>query len=574
MIKNKRQNIKLITLAAILLVTLLMTRSFSIMNFVSVDEVNWLHRSATFYSGIKDMDFARTYVNPSPGVLTTWVGSLAFKIEFPQYRIARSSMLTSYSEFEKFIKWNGGNPLHILRTARVIMASFLICILIVTYYFAQRFFGLAAAFAGFMLIALDPFLAALTRTNHLDAPQAIFMFLSLMAILNYSFGGRRLGDLLVSGAAGGISILAKIPGFFIIPTVGILILVADFKSQKLEKSRDLKIYLRRVLKLVSPGLIWFLVLTIAIFALWPAMWVNPFGIPRQVFGVSSNFASTAVAAEDNRTPQKTAKSSVYYTRYIRGLYTRTSPIILFGIVFGIWCYLKRRTIFAVKNIRRGVLGLLLFAVIYFVGMTLPTKSSMKYLAPVFLAMDFFAGLGWYGLANELECLVKGKLSKVVPIVILTLAFSIQGIGIIDSFPYYFTYYNPMTGGFQAAAASGMVGVGEGLNLAGKYLADKPNSAELKVLSWYGEGPFSYYFDGRVGSVGSFDTSDRSWESVLERLQTVDYLVVYQNQKARNIPPELFEILAHEIPEFTAVIDGVEMAWVYKVSELDLPSFLP
>ena len=42
----------------------------------------------------------------------------------------------------------------------------------------------------------------------------------------------------------------------------------------------------------------------------------------------------------------------------------------------------------------------------------------------------------------------------------------------------------------------LIGWGEGLNLAGDYLDAKPDAADLTVTSWYGNGPFSFYFSGQ------------------------------------------------------------------------------
>ena len=70
------------------------------------------------------------------------------------------------------------------------------------------------------MISLDPFFIALSRMNHLDAPQAVFMFLSILALLKFLLRGNRWFDLVISGLAGGLAFLSKLPGIFILPAIG------------------------------------------------------------------------------------------------------------------------------------------------------------------------------------------------------------------------------------------------------------------------------------------------------------------------------------------------------------------
>jgi hypothetical protein len=107
-----------------------------------------------------------------------------------------------------------------------------------------------------------------------------------------------------------------------------------------------------------------------------------------------------------------------------------------------------------------------------------------------------------------------------------------------------------------------------LDQAGLYLMEKPESAQLKVMAWYGIGPLSYFFNGNVFPLYM---SNSEWTpEFIQRLGEMDYLVIYSNQKYRNQPPELFDMLAGITPEYTVSIDGAEYAWIYKVSDLPLP----
>jgi hypothetical protein len=165
----------------ILLLALLVPRLFQLDQFVAVDEVNWLQRSANFYSSFMTQDFSGTFVNRTPGVITTWIESAAFRIEMPYYGISKDAQRTNYYIFELALKELGKQPMDILPTARILMVLFLSGVLVFSFYYAMRVFGLVPALVGFLLLALDPFTTALTRISHLDAPQAILMLLSLFA---------------------------------------------------------------------------------------------------------------------------------------------------------------------------------------------------------------------------------------------------------------------------------------------------------------------------------------------------------------------------------------------------------
>ena len=58
--------------------------------YVTTDEVIWLMRSGNFYYALGQRDFAATYLTISPGVVTMWVETFAFLMEFPQYRDRKS----------------------------------------------------------------------------------------------------------------------------------------------------------------------------------------------------------------------------------------------------------------------------------------------------------------------------------------------------------------------------------------------------------------------------------------------------------------------------------------------------
>ena len=139
------------------------------------------------------------------------------------------------------------------------------------------------------------------------------------------------------------------------------------------------------------------------------------------------------------------------------------------------------------------------------------------------------------------------------------------VGTLQTFPYYISYYDPLLGGSKKAGETRFVGYGEGLDEAGRYLAQKPNADQLTAMAWYGNGCFSYYFPGKT----NYFNAHLSWADFLEKERS-DYLVVYTNQWYRRQPPELFDILERVKPEHSVWIDNIEYVRIYKVSDIPLP----
>jgi hypothetical protein len=540
---------------------------------VAVDEVNWLQRSANFYGSFMTRDYSGTFVNRTPGVITTWIESAAFRLEMPYYGISKEAQRTNYYIFELSLTELGKNPLEILHVARIFMVLFISGIVLISFYYAMRLFGLFPSLIGFLLLAFDPFITGLTRISHLDAPQAFLMVLCLLAFSNFVIVQERYPDLVVSGAAGGMALLAKLPGIFILP---VILALAGYMLWREYKAGQTRIG-RQVRKTFIILFIWFLVFCSVFFILWPAMWVDPLNTLSKVFVQVLRYSSTAtetvgigqIYIPDDVEPfgglslVEPDYSLNYFFRYPVFFMWRTTPIVLVGIVlfllFSLQSALKK------KEWSLKLVGFWSLIVIYTVGMTLPWKSSDKYYAPVFLLACLIAGLGWH-LVSEWMVQRTGKpgFGTILLAAILVIQLAVS----LNHFPYYFSYYNPLLGGTARASQTRMIGVGEGLDIAGRYLDSLEDSQDLRVMSFYGIGPFSYFFDGRVEAV--YDVNEEVWTPDFVRtLQQMDYLVIYTNQKFRNGPTRLFELLEDVSPVYMVELHGAEYVWIYKPGDVSL-----
>lgn len=186
-----------------------------------------------------------------------------------------------------------------------------------------------------------------------------------------------------------------------------------------------------------------------------------------------------------------------------------------------------------------------FALTYLLLMTLASKKSVRYLLPAFPSLYLLAGLGLARLRVELS----RPLRYALPGGLLLFSLFYQ--------PYYFTYYNPLLLGWRWAPRTVLVGWGEGLDQAARYLNQRPPA---KAAAWY-DWVFAPFYRGTVTEVVP-----------PENLITADYSALYLNQVQRNIPDPNLVRYFRELrqPEHTVRLAGIEYAWLYHSPLLAAP----
>ena len=111
----------------------------------------------------------------------------------------------------------------------------------------------------------------------------------------------------------------------------------------------------------------------------------------------------------------------------------------------------------------------------------------------------------------------------------------------------------------------MVGWGEGLDQAARYLNINRESQDLKVLSYYPDGCFSYFHEGETIHAAS------EWDETLERLASVDYVVLYIHQWQRQLPfSEMLDFFGELSPVEVIKINDIAYAEIYDIREVPLP----
>lgn len=546
----------------ILIVVIWLPRGLALDHFVTLDERKWLARSGNFYHALTHGDWAHTFQREHPGVTIMWAGTAGFLWRYPTYaREAPGQFGWSGEEIEPFLRTHGHEPLELLTAGRVLVVLGITAVLAAALLAAVRLMGGLPALIGFLLIALDPFHVALSRLLHLDGLMSSLMLLSLLAFLNYLYCGRRRFDLVVSAIAAGLGWLTKSPAFFLAPFAGLLMLVELWRGRH-------RLSIEGVRRATWPLVAWAGVGLAAFVLLWPAMWVDPVGSLVRIFRQATTYATEGHLSPVYFNGEVVAGDPglrFYPVTYL----WRTTPVVLVGLGLATVALALRRPPLAEPRYRRTTAVMALFAALFTLFMSLGAKKFDRYLLPVYAPLDLVAAMGWVAAARGLESWRFRSLARFGTPVLLGTAIVAQASGTLLTFPYYFSFYNPLLGGSGKAPQVMMIGWGEGLDQAARYLNAGPNAEQMRVMSWYPDGPFSYFFKGQTIPLGA------TWNRTRARqLLYADYLVLYIHQWQRQLPSrELLTYFAQQTPEHVVRVDGLEYARIYNLRDALPPDHL-
>jgi len=552
-----RQGLLNILILAALTAALLVPRVIGLGRFVTPDEPLWGKRSGSFYYAIQNREFAGTYQTGHPGVMAMWAGALAYQRVFPEFKEYGQIELGDAKVLEIFQR-HGINPMEILTTARLNMILFATIALLLSFHFARRMFGLLPAAVTLLVIAFDPFQVAHTRVLHHFGLLSCLTFLAVLAYLDFLRSHSRV-SLIISAAAGGLSILTVAPGIVLIPVIGLLSLSGLYDAEKKKLVLNWKRLWRNTL---SPALIWGSLAFLTVFAAWPSMWVDSLGTMQRVAAYAlsagegeiggTHFVESFQAGPDDGT--------LYLHYYPLTYLWRSTPATLFGLVLFVAVLLReRRSNRIQREVKLVLLGLMVFVLAYLTLMSIGEKKFDRYLLPVYPPLSLLATLGWIWASETASHRLQFK--KVLPAAILSLVFIVQIVSSVRTAPYYLTYFNPLFGGLEKAPQVLMVGWGEGLNEAALYLKDDPDIRKKRIISWY---PLAFnWYSFNLGFQA--EHAEFSWDNTPETYQDFDYAVLYINQIQRNIPPALMNVLLPLEPEHSVSIDGVEFVRIYRLN---------
>jgi 4-amino-4-deoxy-L-arabinose transferase-like glycosyltransferase len=503
----------------------------------------WYLRSAYFIEDVLSGDWAGTVYSEHPGVTLMWPVGIGLKLYWTLSGISPAAH-TVPPGFEP-IHFFGPVPLGEIAAALVPLVLLIALGITLAYLMLRLLFDEAIAAVAGLLLALSPYYLAQSKVLHLDATMATLMLLSALALLVYR-RRRRWPWLLLSGALGGLALLAKIPAVFLVPFSGLILLVDTLLDTE-HRSRFNSDVLRDLLpRLMLPLMLWLVAAALVYSALWPVMWVDPGqGLAAVRWGVSRH----ATTAHDSPTlflgrVMREDPGSLFYPV---SLLFRISEVVLvfLGVaaIFGITILVRRQPL-PTTGLDYGLL--LAYAGFYLVQMSLGAKKMPRYILPSLLAFVILAAAGIVAWARQLT----GSRRR-LSLALMALPILVQAALTLPRHPYYGTALNWLAGGPPAGARAILIGEeGEGYAELAAYVNAQPEASELTVAAQL-KHVFNQTFRGRTVEVHE---------------RPADYLAFHRNYTARNYKigewGHLWERYAARTPEREVSFNGVPYAWLY------------
>lgn len=531
----------------------LLPRIFGLERFITSDENTniFLAGSEVLLAFLRG-DFKGTYWHFYPGVTMSWLDSLGLAGGWGWARLTGQTALP----LADFLR---GDILAVLVATRLPYALLSAAFVPALYYLLRRLLAPTTAddpltrwpaTVAALRVALDPFFLAHSRVVHGDAPVAVFMGLSALALLLYLRQNRRRW-LVFSAGLGALAALTKAPGQ-LIAVLAVAVPAADWLWATLRRRQvDRALLRRRALDVV-----WWGGISLAVFALlWPAMWVDPLGTVRRML------EETVGKVDEGHLVffmgRATTNPGLWFYPYV--IWMRLTPVTAIGALLSVVGLIipRRPSDDTLSRLKAVSAQLWLIALVLLIFGLASAKKQDRYLLPIFPLLDILAALGWY---NALRMTIYNlrftgdwaeRRRHSVLIGGAALVFAFQAMPVFNWYPYYLAYFNPLAGGLARAVETTLVGWGEGLDQAAVYLNAKPNAERLFVASTPSQTFLPYF----KGTGENFYTNDVALRA--------DYVVIYRAQQQRLAPSaEIVKEYLRREPEKVITIKGVPYAWIY------------
>jgi 4-amino-4-deoxy-L-arabinose transferase-like glycosyltransferase len=525
-------------------------RLSSLRAFIAHDETLYWEWARVFFLSLVQRDWLGTIVGPgNPSVTLFWNHALNMGLKYAWAWLTgiQASALQTWPDFQPQATFD------LLVQRRLPIVLFNTLAVVVVYILLRRLYGHRIALVAGVLLALDPFYLADSRTSRGEGLMASLAILALLLYLSY-WAFRRYRYLLFSGVATGLALLTKTSAISLviwaIPVTLIFALVT------------LDTPWRNRLKLVLVTLVaWGLIAVVTFWVLWPAMWVSPV----KVLNFLSSFLSdVGVGGRDNYFFGRIYHHEPLPLYYLVVFALRVTPLAGLGLLGALdylrhSCVRRRRPDFTDPESLQPLWTLLIlsFALIYGVMMTIGTLKRDWYLLPAFPSLDIVAAVGLVWIferawdrwgdrwANRVSSWTAwaGALAAVLVL---------QAATVLPSHPYYYTYWNPVVLGGHWAAQAVMVGWDLDLSAGAHYLNSKPNAEKLWAAT-HSTRAFQQIFKGQTVRW----VPERPWIQA-------DYLVVRRNHlQLQKLDPSLLEYVSRLELDHLVTIGGVDYLWIYK-----------
>jgi hypothetical protein len=302
------------------------------------------------------------------------------------------------------------------------------------------------------------------------------------------------------------------------------------------------------------------------------MWVAPQKMLYEVYGNAFSYAfqgarlSAAGELETSRFDLNLNVAGI--SSLAEMILRRTTPWTWLGILFGFVLPFTRDREW--DGGRRWLFTLLWVTAITFVVMfgIAQGRNSPHYILCSYLALNLLAGLGWFHIVKGLAVRFVAVRTQGLQHIALFLLLFLQVWSAVSHFPYYFTYQNPILYRYNGNKDFPLFAYGEGLELAGQYLAGLPNAKDSTALAYYSRGCFSYFYPGTTLGFRPYYVDGLHAEDLLRSIRSSDYVVVYYAVQGKiEKYREYIEALSSVNPIHEIWLDGRKYVIIYQVDQI-------
>ncbi len=546
------QPLRTALLLALLAALYLLPRLPYLGQYVTADEPMFAKQGGQFYYALANRQWAASEVGNHPGVTYQWSGAAGFLLEFPEFRDLGSADISD-GHFRNLLLRQAQSPLALLAAERLTTILFHTLFFLAIFLYLRQILGPAPAAFASLLLAFEPTIFTYSRLVHSELFLAEGLLLSLLAFFVWQRGGG-WPHLLLSGVFAGVGLLSKTPAAILIPFIGLMALLP---LRHPEPGQPLAARLGRVSLHLA---LWGLAAIVTLFLFYPALWVNPLDVLGRLwrFTTESSVGDhlSTVFFNGRIYPDGAIGPQVWYYYPLTYLW-RTTPVVLIGLALAALFAARR----ALPAAWRGLALLLTAYPAYYVfALNFSVKKFDRYLVPAHLPLALLAALGWLALFLWLAGRWPRLKTRAAALGAALVLLALQVLPLIQTAPYYINYYNPLMGGPQKAPEVLMIGWGEGLDEAARYLNQIPGIEDKSVVVWYAN-TFNYHFHGVATEIRIHALTPEDLEIAL----AADYIVTYTHTWQRRSGPTLLDVLETLQPIHRVVIRGVEYAQIYQLN---------
>lgn len=504
---------------------------------ITIDEAaHWVGRSENFRQALIEGDWRSTSLAFHPGVMTMWSGMFGIIVD----EIISGDDLRETD-----------NLTYRINARRIISVvnAFLIAL---SFVFMIRLFPERIALLAALLAALSPYMIEHGSILHVDGLSTGFMYLSFLAgiiALGFDTGGyvynvqsqTRWPWWIASAIFGGLTMITKVTTVSVFGILVFFMLVVNWRHLRW----------RLLPRQMGPFFAWGLIAIVTAVGLYPATWTAMDSVfDRFLTGVDNVYVGHYNYFLGEPTIHPGPLFYVVTTAY------RITPIVMIGLLLAPFVLSRKQF----RPYRERILSLVLFVVLFTALMMIQRKQQDRYVLPIFPALYVFAAFGltfgadhlWHAFNKRRRTPLVLNRSLVWAIVLVPLiAFWIA------YHPYLRAYYNPLLGGGPAAKALIRIGSGEGLDQAGKWIAQNHESnCDIDVIS---ENMSSLQVHVPCANV----ISPRFWP---QYIREADYVVLYIAFQQRQLYAYLDSVFEPLEPAHVVRINHIDYAYVYDLKQ--------